>query len=229
VLTEGLVAALRGTAWGSLTYATAVKSASRKAKLNVLATGVARDEPVFTHRTLRDLVTSTLDDVARAPAREAAVLAQRLLVRSQQQGSQAPAASLEVGLSLMAAGQEDAIRFLRTARTQYEDPSIREAEERSDPDVKVWAREASYHLGRLLYETGDDLEDAVAALRSAHRRSPGDPRICLHLALAMLKLVERENLAEIEGLLRAYLAAGAPLGRIDEVRSFLDKQAESRS
>ena len=40
----------------------------------------------------------------------------------------------------------------------------------------------------------------------------------------MLKLVERENLAEIEGLLRAYLDAGAPLGRIDEVRSFLDKQ-----
>ena len=232
VLTAGLVAALQEHDWGSLTYATAVRSASRKSKLAVLATRVARDEPVFAHRTLRDLAVSTLDDVARAPAREAAELARRLFAQSRRQGSQAPTASLEVGLSLMAADREGAISSLRTARNQYEDTPIREAEESSDPDVEVWAREASYHLGRLLYETGDDLEDltdAVAALRSAHRRSPGDPRICLYLALAMRKLIEQENLTEIERLFRCYLDAGAPLGHIYEVRSFLDKRTESRS
>ncbi len=52
-------------------------------------------------------------------------------------------------------------------------------------------------------------------------REPDNARARYYLGQAIRELVERETLAVAEASLKAYLDAGAPLGREDEVRQFL--------
>jgi hypothetical protein len=51
----------------------------------------------------------------------------------------------------------------------------------------------------------------------------------LHLGLAIRAQAERQNLVVATKLLRDYVAAGAPLGRVDEVRAFLESTATGAS
>jgi tetratricopeptide (TPR) repeat protein len=222
LLTDALVA----QAGAGRTYEDWARAVDRAVPaLGVTAAGPGAKERPFRHRTRQAAVDAALLALETAPAVRAVELVQRQAARLEERNEQSPPVYLELGLAYAAAGKpQDAKRFFRTARNLYDDPAIRARELDRDPQVRVWEREACYHLGRLLYQdtdAADELTDAVASLRRAHQQAPGDARIVLHLALAIRALVERQSLVEVADLLHAYLAAGAPLGRVEEVRAAL--------
>jgi tetratricopeptide (TPR) repeat protein len=90
--------------------------------------------------------------------------------------------------------------------------------ERRDPSTPEWQRFARYHLGRLLYQHGGDLNDAVSTLRAAYRQAPDDARVCYHLGWAIQTLVNEQSLVEAVDLFRRYLDLGAPLGDMSRVQ-----------
>ena len=181
----------------------------------------ATGEQVLRHHPLHRAAQTELTRLEHAPAQVAVDLLHRLVARADERTERCPVTYLELGLAYAALGHRDeAVRFLRTARNQYDDPDVRADQETVDPHVDVWHREARYHLGRLLYEysaDADALNEAVTALRQAHHQAPTDPRTCLHLGLAIRALVERQTLVEAETLLRTYLQLGAPLGQVEQV------------
>jgi uncharacterized caspase-like protein len=229
ILTQGLVDAAGGVKAGTLNYANWAEKVRAKTHQVVWAVGPAAGEALLQHRTRRDAMLSELAAVETAPAAAAASLAMQQAVRFQERNEQSPVTHLERGLALAVTGRTDeAIRALKLARNLFDDASVYEEQRRRDPWVDRWHREARLHLGRLLYEHGegaDELNEAVASLRQAHDQAPDDLRITLHLGLAIRALVERQSLVEAAELLRAYLAAGAPLGREGEVRTFLNQLA----
>jgi Flp pilus assembly protein TadD len=105
----------------------------------------------------------------------------------------------------------------------YHDSAVHPSDATRDADLGRWKCETHYHLGRLLFERGkeDDLGEAVAWLQQAAAQHPNDPRIDLHLGLAMHAQIRRQTLAEANRLLYRYLEAGAPLGRAAEVGAAL--------
>jgi hypothetical protein len=150
----------------------------------------ATDEPMLRHHPLHRAARTELTRLEHAPAQVAVDLLHRLAARAEERNERCPATYLELGLAYAALGRRDeAVQFLRTARNEYDDPDVRADQEAVDPHVDVWHREARYHLGRLLYEHSTDadaLNEAVTALRQAHRQAPTDPRTYLHLGLAIL-------------------------------------------
>jgi hypothetical protein len=114
---------------------------------------------------------------------------------------------------------------LRTARNLYEDEAVWRSELHRDPAAEEWRRQARYHFGRLQFAYGDDLNEAVAALRAALRQDPSDPRVLRTLAQAIRALVEQNILVEATDYLVRYLNVGAPLGaEPDLVDFFLGRQ-----
>jgi len=140
-----------------------------------------------------------------------------------------PEGFLQLGLALEACQRPaDALTALRTARNLYEDKSLWRADQHRDPAAREWLRQARYHYGRLQLETGEDLNEAVAALRAALHQDPDDPRVLRTLAQAIRILVERESLVEAAGLLARYANGGAPLGMTEEITQFLNQRRPSR-
>jgi hypothetical protein len=80
---------------------------------------------------------------------------------------------------------------------------------------------ACHHLGRLLYQTGGDFNEAVTNLRAASELAPDEARTTFHLAHAIRTLVERESLVDVATLLQRYLDLGAPLGRVADTQELL--------
>ena len=230
ILTQSLVD-LPAVDRPGLAYASWARAAGDTTDQVVWALGPAAAEPVLKHRTLLDALLRELAAIGNAPAAAAADLALQQTARSEERNEHAPVTHLERGLALAATDRlPESARALRVARNLLDDPTIYEEQRRRDPHVDVWHREARFHLGRLLYEHheagADELNEAVASLRQARDQAPDDLRITLHLGLAIRALIERQSLVEATELLRAYLAAGAPFGRADEVRTFLERGAQ---
>jgi uncharacterized caspase-like protein len=229
VVTKRLLDALDGT---GLTYERWAGAATTD-DLPVWAIGTQAAWPALRPHTRLAATQGALDALARAPAQAAIELAQQETVRSRERDEPCPAAWLELGLAHAAAGApREAIRHLRNARNLYDNDDVRKAEAQRDERMELWRREARYHVGRLLYEHPEnpsDYADAVAALEPASLEAPDDPRIMLHFGLAIRAQAERQNLVEATRLLRAYVAAGAPLGRLDEVRAYLESTATGAS
>jgi len=81
--------------------------------------------------------------------------------------------------------------------------------------------DASYWLGRTLYESRDDLVAAVSRLQEANESDPHNPRVKYYLGQAIRLLVEQEMLSKAAEVLGGYLDAGAPLGDHDAVQEFV--------
>jgi Flp pilus assembly protein TadD len=104
-----------------------------------------------------------------------------------------------------------------------------EKEKQKDPDLaEAIQHQASYHLGRLLYERKQDLGTAVDELRKAQKHDPDDVRISYYLGQAIRSLVEKETLAEASEALQKYIDKGAPLGQMEEVIGFLKSRNSLR-
>ena len=83
-------------------------------------------------------------------------------------------------------------------------------------------KEATYHLGKVLYEEGKDYDRAVSLLADAVRMDPENVPALYYYGQAIRAQVEYNTLKRAEEALRAYIQRGAPLGHEDEVRQFLD-------
>jgi tetratricopeptide (TPR) repeat protein len=160
-----------------------------------------------------------------ADAAETARCAEAEISRREAVHEPHPEGHLQRGLALEACQRYlDALAALRTARSLYQDESVWQAELRRDPAVSEWLRQAHYHYGRLQLEHGDDLNEAVAALRAAMRQDSDDPRVLRTLAQAIRALVERETLMEAAQLLIRYVNSGSPLGITQEMAEFLNQR-----
>ena len=168
------------------------------------------------------LASASLVRARRAAADEAARLARGAILARDDQRDPHPQGHLQLGLALAAEGHPDeALDVLRTARNLYDDPSVSSTERLRDSSFERWRCEARYHYGRLLAEHGDDVFEAVASLRAAAHEAGDDPRIQLHLTLALRALIERETLVEARAHARRYLELGAPLGHADSMSDFV--------
>ena len=85
-------------------------------------------------------------------------------------------------------------------------------------------KEATYHLGKVLYEEGKDYDRAVSLLADAVRMDPENVPALYYYGQAIRAQVEYNTLRRAEDALRAYIEKGAPLGHEDEVRQFLDSR-----
>ncbi len=83
-------------------------------------------------------------------------------------------------------------------------------------------KEATYYLGKVLYEEGKDYDRAVSLLADTVRMDPENVPALYYYGQAIRAQVEYNTLRRAEDALRAYIEKGAPLGHEDEVRQFLD-------
>ena len=185
--------------------------------------GPAAAEPSFRHRTATASADSALRELELRPARATLTIATELMTEAEARSESEPRAYLEAGLAHDALGDHAAaLPLLRAARNLSDTGSGSTGRApTTDPMADEWRAWACYHLGRILYQQGGDLNEAVAALRAAHQASPDEARTSFHLAQAIKALIDRESLREVGDHLRRYLELGAPLGEVDDVRKIL--------
>ena len=205
----------------SLTYVDLTAFARLRGRAAVA--GAAAPEPVLRHRTAIARADAALREFELRPVRSCLALASELIKEAETRDESAPRSHLVAGLALDALGDHSAaIQRLRASRNLADEGAGSSGRwTRADPDPEEWYRWASHHLGRILYEQGGDLHEAVAALRAANTRKPDEPRTSYHLAQALNTLIQRESLREVELHLLRYLDLGAPLGNVDRVREIL--------
>jgi tetratricopeptide (TPR) repeat protein len=181
-------------------------------------------------RVLRDrtaMITARRILVAarHAAAAAAVVRATSEIARRKVRHDSYPEGYLQRGLALEQCGREaEALADLRVARNLYEDDDVWQVEVHRDRSAEEWRRQARYHFGRAQLRYGDDLAEAVGALRAAERQDPGNPRVLRTLALAIRALIEQDVLVEGSGYLARYLNAGAPQGAEPELLDFYLRQ-----
>jgi tetratricopeptide (TPR) repeat protein len=204
-----------------MTYSELVAGGRLRGRATVA--GIATDEPILRHRTALAAADAALRELELHPVRSSLTVATALIEDAESRNESAPRAHLEAGLALDALGDHAGAQpYLRTARNLSDEGSGSTGRRpTTDPQAQEWCRWACHHLGRILYEHGGDLNEAVAALRVAHERGPEEARTSFHLALAIQTLIQRESLREVDVHLRRYLDLGAPLGQTDRVREIL--------
>jgi len=80
---------------------------------------------------------------------------------------------------------------------------------------------AYYYLGRFLFESATDYDQAVTELRAAIRQDQMDPYAHYYLAQAIRAQVERRSRVEAAAAYRPYAAAGSPLGIDPDLVAFV--------
>lgn len=82
---------------------------------------------------------------------------------------------------------------------------------------------ASYHLGRILVEQRRHRSIGLAEteLKRVVENDATDSAACYYLGRAIQAVIEGETLSQVETYWQRYLNLGAPLGCVDEVRTFL--------
>lgn len=90
-----------------------------------------------------------------------------------------------------------------------------------DKEIQALQAEATYHLGRVLYEGELDFDRAVSQLEEAIRLDPGNIAAHYYLGRAIQEQIARNTSRRAEEALRYYLLNGAPLGHEDEVRGLI--------
>jgi hypothetical protein len=123
---------------------------------------------------------------------------------------------LNLGIAQAAVGAlSDARKSLESARDH----------EQVTPPMKA---EAHYHLGRVLFDTSE-LEAAISELKAATALDPDLAGAHFYLGRA-LRDYARFDLKELsDKAFRAYLAAGAPLGKSTQVRDWLTAGPDGRT
>lgn len=87
-----------------------------------------------------------------------------------------------------------------------------------------------YHLGRILYESGQLPGRAIAELTHVVEKDTENARAYYYLGQSIRTLIFQESLQKAEEMLRRYLEKGAPLGQVAAIQAFLDeREAVSRS
>jgi tetratricopeptide (TPR) repeat protein len=124
-----------------------------------------------------------------------------------------PEGHLNIGIAYAAKGQYDqGIKYLEMALAQKDNDYL----------------EASYHLGRILYESKKEIAKAVSLLREVKTKDPNNIPVNYYLGQSIRTLIETETLAEAEMAIKTYLENGAPMGQQEELWRFLASIEEQK-
>jgi tetratricopeptide (TPR) repeat protein len=88
-------------------------------------------------------------------------------------------------------------------------------------ELQAILTEATYHLGRVLYEEGRDYNRAVSVLTDAVNLDGQNIPALYYLGQAIRAQIEQNLYKQAEEALRTYIQKGAPIGHEDDVREFL--------
>lgn len=94
-------------------------------------------------------------------------------------------------------------------------------------ELQEIVQEATYYLGKTLYEEGEYYDRAVSLLAQTVRDDPDNVHALFYYGQAIRAQVEFNTLKRAEDALRAYLEKGAPLGHEDEINTFLEQREQS--
>jgi tetratricopeptide (TPR) repeat protein len=207
-LTYALVANLRDSDPDSLTYADLIEKISARLKwLQPYVVSENLAEVVFSNHIKEGNVQALLNQqIFQAPVRQTVASLETLANR---QDGMSPEDYVDLGIAYGALKDyERAISSLKNA-----------IDERGES-----CAEARYYLGRLLYESGGDLDRTLSELRAAIEHNPEIGPAYYYLGQAIIDRVERESeaLGEAKEALQTYLDKGDPLGKRGEVYNFLN-------
>lgn len=114
----------------------------------------------------------------------------------------------------VAAGSAKSWRKLR------EEPTVLQ-QNYTPAELQAILTEATYHLGRVLYEEGRDYNRAVSVLTDAVNLDGQNIPALYYLGQAIRAQIEQNLYKQAEEALRTYIQKGAPIGHEDDVREFL--------
>ncbi|MBG0565469.1 caspase family protein [Actinoplanes aureus] len=223
-----LLAALPGAMRDRLSYEQWIAATPLPAPAAVIVRGDRAARQAWEDRSVTIGACRALADFRTAAASETVRCARTLIAGREAQHEPYPEGYLQLGLALQVRNDPAAaLAALRKAWSLYDDAGVRRAEQERDPGSAEWQRQARYHFGRLQMLHGEDLNEAVAALRAAHRQDGTDPRVLRALAQAIRALVERESLVHAARYLMDYVNRGAPLGMDADMVDFLNQRRRS--
>ena len=88
-------------------------------------------------------------------------------------------------------------------------------------ELQALVTEASFQLGKVLYEEGRDYARAVSLLADIVEEEPENVAAHYYLGQAIRGQIEQDMYRRAEQTLRTYLERGAPIGHEEEIREFL--------
>lgn len=226
--TRALLRTLPRAMRDALSYEQWISTTALPAPAAAVVRGECAGDPAWQDRSVAIAACRALCDFRAAAAAETVRCAQALIARREAQHEPYPEGHLQQGLAMQAQQRpRAALAALRAARNLYDDVGVYQKEQRRDPATPEWQRQTRYHFGRLQLLHGEDLNEAVAALRAAQRQDGADPRVLRTLSQAIRALVERESLVEAARHLMHYVNLGAPLGMDPGMVDFLNRRRPS--
>jgi uncharacterized caspase-like protein len=206
VLTYALLETMRREAPNNLTYALLERKIQERLQwLQPFMVGAALDENIFSAPVQEEGAHQLLRErILQEPVRTVVPLLQRLI--EQNNGVHADA-HLNLGVAWAALGDfERSVAALKLAIDQGGD----------EPDP-----EASFQLGRVLFQWNRNLDKAIDLLRTAVEKLPDHAAAFYYLAQAIRARIEQETLVDVANAFRRYLDPGAPLGHRADIEGFL--------
>ena len=177
----------------NMTYSKLIKS------ISIVNPKVVYDEQdksrysvLFSNYKSVDKIAHNLETIEKLQVTNKAIILLKRLI--EQRNDIYPEGYLNLGISYAAKGDYDnAIEFIEKAIIQKSN----------------FYSEASYYLGKLLFESEKDFAKAVAVLREAIKYEPNNNPAYYYLGQSIRSLIEKETLLEAERALRTYLENGA--------------------
>ena len=213
VLSHALITTLWESDPDTLTYQGLADGIAQKLKwLQPYVVGGDLDATIFSNPLKEAKVHREVEgSIWRRPIHQAIELLEGMVDRGD---GQDPGLHLDLGVAHAALGDyRRSVEALETAVQQHGEGEY---------------PEARYHLGRVLLESGQDVDRAVSELRQATASAPELAAAYYHLGQAIRARVRNEAkaLGEAAEALQTYLRQGAPLGQREEVAQFLQRRSE---
>lgn len=213
VLTWALVSSLLETRVKDLTYRMLRMKTGQKLKwLQPVLLCVREDERFLSNAVDEEKIrTSIREEIEREPIHRAVELLKQQIGRQEEKD---PQGWLDLGIAYAALGKEKYAEGLR---------ALAEAQR-----LGLDSSSLHYYLGRLRYESGGDLDDAIADLRAAVHADPDNPGAQYYFGQALRDSIEQpQKWQEVEAAWREYQRLGAPLGHRQEIDDALTRLRSS--
>jgi len=184
--------------------------------------GSQLNEIILENVILRDTLTQQFIEIEQESIIETIWILRRLIEHKQQQEEWYPEGHLNLGIAYSLIGKtKEAILELENAVSLYSDNNIMELEKEKDSNAEDYYFECHFQLGKILFESKNNLTKAVSNLEEAKNAKLVDSRLYYYLGKAYLALAEEEIKNKGMESLKLYLDNGAPLGYEEDVRRLI--------
>jgi uncharacterized caspase-like protein len=184
--------------------------------------GSQLNEIILENVILRDTLTQQFTEIEQESIIETIWILRRLIEQKQQQKEWYPEGHMNLGIAYSLIGKtKEAILELENAVSLYSDNNIMELEKEKDSNAEDYYFECHFQLGKILFESKNNLAKAVSNLEEAKNAKLVDSRLYYYLGKAYLALAEEEIKNKGMESLKLYLDNGAPLGYEEDVRRLI--------